>query len=202
MRRYSGIVFVGFVLGLTPSTGAQQSKSEADTPQGRIVMAFYDAGRAGDIEALIRCVTVDAASDLHGSQAVAVLQSFQRMPGQIKVAKVQVNKETATVEAEYWSPPTPASTDRDRPAPSDPGSVTTASGMKISDAYDGRPLNPATLLYPPTPLQQTEAYDHFAPRQTRVTPAPVPGTRVFVDHFQLILVGTEWRIQKVERTTK
>jgi len=74
--------------------------------------------------------------------------------------------------------------------------------MRTSDALVGCPINPATSLYPPTPLQQQQVWDYFGPRQTRVMPTPSPGARAFVDHFQLILVGTDWKIQKVERKSK
>jgi len=202
MKRLDLPLVAGFITVVCASAAAQQPRLPADTPQGTVVAAFYQAITAGDVSAVRRCLTADAARDLENPLAMKILRS-QLEGATITIAKVDTRKETATVDVaiRYLAQvPTPAP----KLSPSDPASVATQTGAKSS--YPGLPSDADLSLsnvYPRTPIEQQQERDsnQISLRDTRVTPTPGPLV-VSVDHFQLVLAGTDWKIQRVERKAK
>jgi hypothetical protein len=207
MRYLTWFVGAGLAFGVATPVASQQHNTLAETAQGKLVVAFYQASRAGDAAALRGCLTGEAAKDLERPNALENLRAAMMRTAMPLVTKVTVDGTRAKVDAEYANPTRGSNPARPPSWPPDLG-VTTVTGTSTYGA--GPPSGsdpPASLVYPRTPSQEQQdrdAYD-LATRQVQggsAAPSVSASARAFVDHFQLVLVGTEWKIQRVERKAK
>lgn len=80
-------------------------KAAASSPQAKVVLAFFKAGRAGDVAGIKECVVSSKASDFDGPPGKNLMQMFQfgPDPAKAKVTGVDIQGENAEVAVETRS---------------------------------------------------------------------------------------------------
>ena len=81
---------------------AQTPAALAATPQGKVVLAYYKAAHAGDLEALKKCITAESAKELEGPHGKEILGMLKEMTPAATptITKVDVTGKTAAVDAQ------------------------------------------------------------------------------------------------------
>ena len=105
MRRSTAWVLALTLSALTGTSVlcAQSSAPQApgDTPQGKVVLAFYKAAHDGDVAGLKKCITADMAKDLDGPQGKDIVEMLKNVtPATNRILKVTVTGKTAVVDTE------------------------------------------------------------------------------------------------------
>lgn len=92
---FLGTIGVAFV-------GAQAPPANlADTPQGKVVLAFYKAAHAGDVAAVKKLVTADSAKEVDGMPGFADFLKAMAPVATPTIAKVTMHGDSADVDATY-----------------------------------------------------------------------------------------------------
>jgi hypothetical protein len=92
---FLGTIGVAFV-------GAQAKPAGlADTPQGKVVLAFYKAAHAGDVAAVKKLVTEASAKEVDGMPGFADMLKAMAPVATPTIASVNVTGNTAKVDATY-----------------------------------------------------------------------------------------------------
>jgi hypothetical protein len=105
-RLRSLLIFMAAIaVGSSPAAFGVQTIPPAQTPQGKVALAFYKAAKAGDAAALKRVLTEESAKAIDGPTGqvlVQVLKGETQAPVTIK--KVTVDGTLARVESEFKAP--------------------------------------------------------------------------------------------------
>jgi hypothetical protein len=81
-------------------TGAQ-TQNLADTPQGKVVLAFYKAAHAGDVAGVSKLVTAESMKMTEGMPDFAGMLKTMTPVANPTIDKVTVTGNTAKVDASY-----------------------------------------------------------------------------------------------------
>ena len=99
----SMLVFVGVLCAGLALVSAQTPAALAATPQGKVVLAYYKAVRAGDAAGIKKLLTAESAKDLDGDHGKGLLQMLMGMTPEVAptITKVTVTGKTASVDIQY-----------------------------------------------------------------------------------------------------
>ena len=77
----------------------------AGSPQAKVAVAFFKAGRAGDVAGVKKCVVSDRVKDFDGPDGKKLMEVFQFSPdpARAKITRVDVEGDTAVVTFETKS---------------------------------------------------------------------------------------------------
>ena len=98
----TGMLALALVVGSVGVTlAAAQPQNLADTPQGKVVLAFYKAAHAGDVSAVSKLVTAESMKMTEGMPDFAGMLKAMTPVANPKIDKVTVTGSTAKVDASY-----------------------------------------------------------------------------------------------------
>ncbi len=101
MVRNGMLALVLFIGSFGVAVAAQTQQNLADTPQGKVVLAFYKAAHAGDVAAVSKLVTAESMKMTEGMPDFSGMLKAMTPVATPKIDKVTVTGNTAKVDASY-----------------------------------------------------------------------------------------------------
>lgn len=90
-----------FVSSLAVAVVGARTQNLAETPQGKVVLAFYKAAHAGDVAAVSKLVTAESMKMTEGMPDFAGMLKAMTPVANPTIDKVTVTGNTAKVDASY-----------------------------------------------------------------------------------------------------